>query len=185
MTDSPIPGSKRSIMMVDDNPEVVEVARITLEGKGFNVRCAYSDPTLPGPRSTRADCQHTTRARASVAGGCGNAQGADRAPPYARAGKASPAECTQPAAECCFPGLVEPDAQARPRSRRSGVASVTKQHLGGAPWLTEDESRDLRGSNVRGICPTCPAAPDSGSGIPGLGISAYLSTSSSLSAASL
>ncbi len=46
MTDSPIPGSKRSIMMVDDNPEVVEVARITLEGKGFNVRCAYSGKDL-------------------------------------------------------------------------------------------------------------------------------------------
>ena len=46
MTDSPIPGSKRSIMMVDDNPEVVEVARITLEGKGFNVKCAYSGKDL-------------------------------------------------------------------------------------------------------------------------------------------
>ncbi len=46
MTDPPIPGSKRSIMMVDDNPEVVEVVRITLEGKGFNVRCAYSGKDL-------------------------------------------------------------------------------------------------------------------------------------------
>ncbi len=42
MKDSPIPGSKRTIRVVDDNPEVVEVARITLEGKGFNVRRAYS-----------------------------------------------------------------------------------------------------------------------------------------------
>ena len=46
MIDSPIPGSKRTIMVVDDNPEVVEVARITLEGKGFNVRCAYRGKDL-------------------------------------------------------------------------------------------------------------------------------------------
>jgi DNA-binding response OmpR family regulator len=42
MTDSHSPASKSTIMVVDDNPEVVEIIRITLEGKGFNVRCAYS-----------------------------------------------------------------------------------------------------------------------------------------------
>jgi len=33
-------------MVVDDNPEVVESLRITLEGKGFNVSCAYSGKDL-------------------------------------------------------------------------------------------------------------------------------------------
>jgi CheY-like chemotaxis protein len=46
MTESPIPASKRTIMVVDDIPEIVEVVRITLEGKGFNVRCAYSGKDL-------------------------------------------------------------------------------------------------------------------------------------------
>ncbi len=42
MTDSHLPASKRTIMVVDDHPDVVEILRITLESKGFNVRCAYS-----------------------------------------------------------------------------------------------------------------------------------------------
>ncbi len=42
MTDSPIPASKRTIMVVDDNPDIVEILRITLESNGFNVTCAYS-----------------------------------------------------------------------------------------------------------------------------------------------
>jgi len=46
MTDSPIPGSKRTIIVVDDHPDVVEILRITLESKGFNVRCAYSGKDL-------------------------------------------------------------------------------------------------------------------------------------------
>ncbi len=29
-------------MVVDDHPDLVEILRITLESKGFNVRCAYS-----------------------------------------------------------------------------------------------------------------------------------------------
>ncbi len=29
-------------MVVDDNADLVEIVRITLEGKGFNVRCAYN-----------------------------------------------------------------------------------------------------------------------------------------------
>ncbi len=42
MRDSPIPASNRTIMVVDDNPDLVDILRITLESKGFNVRCAYS-----------------------------------------------------------------------------------------------------------------------------------------------
>ena len=42
MTDSPIPASKRTIMVVDDSPDLVEIVRITLESKGFKVTCAYS-----------------------------------------------------------------------------------------------------------------------------------------------
>ncbi len=46
MTDSHLPGSKRTIMVVDDHPDVVDILRITLEPKGFNVRCAYSGKDL-------------------------------------------------------------------------------------------------------------------------------------------
>jgi len=46
MTDSHLPASKRTIMVVDDHPDVVEILRITLESKGFNVRCAYSGKDL-------------------------------------------------------------------------------------------------------------------------------------------
>ncbi|MFQ5918246.1 MAG: response regulator transcription factor [Candidatus Binatia bacterium] len=42
MTDSHSPASKRTIMVVDDEPEIVKVVRLMLEQKGFNVRCAYS-----------------------------------------------------------------------------------------------------------------------------------------------
>ncbi len=28
-------------MLVDDNPDIVKIVRLTLESKGFNVRCAY------------------------------------------------------------------------------------------------------------------------------------------------
>ncbi len=37
---------KRTIMVVDDSPDLVEIVRLTLEGKGFNVRCAYSGKEL-------------------------------------------------------------------------------------------------------------------------------------------
>ncbi len=33
-------------MVVDDNPDLVDILRITLESKGFNVRCAYSGKDL-------------------------------------------------------------------------------------------------------------------------------------------
>ncbi len=33
-------------MVVDDHPDLVEILRITLESKGFNVRCAYSGKEL-------------------------------------------------------------------------------------------------------------------------------------------
>ncbi len=46
MTDSHYPASKRTIMVVDDSPDLVEILRITLESKGFNVRCAYSGQEL-------------------------------------------------------------------------------------------------------------------------------------------
>ena len=42
MTDSPIPASNRTIMVVDDEQEIVTVVRLMLERKGFNVRCANS-----------------------------------------------------------------------------------------------------------------------------------------------
>ncbi len=37
---------KRTIMVVDDSPDLVEIVRLTLEGEGFNVRCAYSGKEL-------------------------------------------------------------------------------------------------------------------------------------------
>ncbi len=46
MTDSQLPASNRTIMVVDDHPDLVEIVRITLESKGFNVRCAYSGKHL-------------------------------------------------------------------------------------------------------------------------------------------
>ncbi len=46
MTDSPIPASNRTIMVVDDNHDLIEVVRFTLESNGFNVRCAYSGEEL-------------------------------------------------------------------------------------------------------------------------------------------
>ncbi len=42
MTDSHFPASNRTIMVVDDHPDLVEIVRMILESKGFNVRCAYS-----------------------------------------------------------------------------------------------------------------------------------------------
>jgi len=46
MTDSHFPASNRTIMVVDDHPDLVEILRITLESNGFNVRCAYSGQEL-------------------------------------------------------------------------------------------------------------------------------------------
>ena len=46
MTDSHLQASNRTIMVVDDSPNLVEILRITLESKGFNVRCAYSGKDL-------------------------------------------------------------------------------------------------------------------------------------------
>ncbi len=46
MTDSHLPASNRTIMVVDDNHDLVEIVRLTLESKGFNVRCAYSGQEL-------------------------------------------------------------------------------------------------------------------------------------------
>ncbi len=46
MTDSHIPASKRTIMVVDDEQEIVKVVSIMLEEKGFNVRRAYSGKDL-------------------------------------------------------------------------------------------------------------------------------------------
>jgi len=46
MTDSHFSASKRTILVVDDSPDLVEILRITLESKGFNVRCAYSGKDL-------------------------------------------------------------------------------------------------------------------------------------------
>ncbi len=41
MTDSHFSASNRTIMVVDDERELVAVVRKMLEEKGFNVRCAY------------------------------------------------------------------------------------------------------------------------------------------------
>ncbi len=46
MTDSHLPASKRTIMVVDDHPDLVEIVRIALKLKGFNVTCAYSGKHL-------------------------------------------------------------------------------------------------------------------------------------------
>jgi CheY-like chemotaxis protein len=46
MTDSPIPASKMTIMVVDDNPDLVEIIRMMLETSGFIVTCAYSGKDL-------------------------------------------------------------------------------------------------------------------------------------------
>ncbi len=46
MTNSHYPASKRTIMVVDDHPALVEILRIRLESNGFNVRCAYSGKDL-------------------------------------------------------------------------------------------------------------------------------------------
>ena len=39
MTDSYFPASKRTIMVVDDDPRLVEILRAMLEGKNLNVMC--------------------------------------------------------------------------------------------------------------------------------------------------
>ncbi len=41
MAYSKSPARNRTIMVVDDSPDLVEIVRITLESKGFAVRCAY------------------------------------------------------------------------------------------------------------------------------------------------
>jgi len=46
MTNSHLPASKSTIMVVDDNPDVVEIFRFTLAAEGFNVKCAYSGKDL-------------------------------------------------------------------------------------------------------------------------------------------
>jgi len=42
MTDSHLPASKRTIMVVDDTPDLVDILHNMLEESGFNVTCAYS-----------------------------------------------------------------------------------------------------------------------------------------------
>jgi len=44
MTDSHSPASKKTIMVVDDDPEIVTLVRVILEQKKFNVLCAYDGP---------------------------------------------------------------------------------------------------------------------------------------------
>ena len=46
MTDLLYPTSKKTIMVVDDNSDVAEIIRFTLETNGFNVRCACSGKDL-------------------------------------------------------------------------------------------------------------------------------------------
>ncbi len=46
MTDTHSPASQFTIMVVDDNTDLVDILRITLEDKDFNVRCAYSGREL-------------------------------------------------------------------------------------------------------------------------------------------
>ena len=46
MTDSHFPASKRTIMVIDDNPDLVTIVRLFLEIGGYNEICAYSGPQL-------------------------------------------------------------------------------------------------------------------------------------------
>jgi len=46
MTNSHLPASKKTIMVVDDSPDLVETLRTMLEEKGFNVTCANSGQEL-------------------------------------------------------------------------------------------------------------------------------------------
>ncbi len=40
MTDPQIPTSKGTILVVDDNPDIVTITKTILEGKGFEVQTA-------------------------------------------------------------------------------------------------------------------------------------------------
>ncbi len=42
MKDSPIPASNRTILVVDDNPDIVTIVKTILEVKGYGVQSAYS-----------------------------------------------------------------------------------------------------------------------------------------------
>ncbi len=42
MTDSPIPANKRTIMVVDDNADIVAIIKTILEDKGYALQFAYS-----------------------------------------------------------------------------------------------------------------------------------------------
>ncbi len=42
MTESHLPASKKTIMVVDDDPDIVAILRYVLKEHGFNVTCAYS-----------------------------------------------------------------------------------------------------------------------------------------------
>ncbi len=46
MAPSKLRESKITIMVVDDNQDLVEIVRLTLESKGFKVRCAYNGQEL-------------------------------------------------------------------------------------------------------------------------------------------
>jgi len=46
MTDPLFQATKSTIMVVDDNPDIVEIFRFTLETEGFKVRCASTGPEL-------------------------------------------------------------------------------------------------------------------------------------------
>ena len=46
MTDPNFPSTKSTIMVVDDDHELVTIVRVILEQKGFNVMCAYNGPQL-------------------------------------------------------------------------------------------------------------------------------------------
>ncbi len=46
MTDSHSPASKKTIIVVDDDQELVTIVRAILEHEGFNVRCANSGQQL-------------------------------------------------------------------------------------------------------------------------------------------
>ncbi len=46
MTNSHLPARKSTIMVVDDNPGIVDNVHLLLEQKGFNVRCANSGKEL-------------------------------------------------------------------------------------------------------------------------------------------
>ena len=57
MADSIIPAREITIMVVDDNPDQVEIVRLILKKHEFNVECAYSGPQLLARGCCKTPCR--------------------------------------------------------------------------------------------------------------------------------